>query len=266
MPARNEFHCCCAECVSLYGFDSNGQPIGKVFPASERIAHTHRVQAEAAAKLAEEREATTHTAAATVFAHTLADNGPNINAQPSRLWVSRSEYQGSAAFQTNSNEIPISAIIDGVRTLQALSPSTNVSGLLNRFQELAISPDRVQGDHRSPIPTHSSKSAQKKERNRATKKAHDILEGLEKRCQQYIDRVEQAGMNITRDDIGYIEAQVTSLYKGLENVKRNTESVMLRKNAVEKSLSGLHALIDRLRLQHPPMNNDPILYDTSKPL
>src|ERR1700761_8149800 len=106
MPARTTkatFHCFCASCILLGGVGPDNQPLGKLFPASQRVAHLARVRAEEEAEAQWQSSTTTNPrdaaviqeASSSIFALTLTDNGPDLNTQCSRLWTSRDEIQVS---------------------------------------------------------------------------------------------------------------------------------------------------------------------------
>jgi hypothetical protein len=255
MPARQlgKFRCCCIICTASCDTGPDGTPLGKLIPESQRIPHLARVKAETEAR----RQSDIQSAAASLFASTLIDDGPDLHAQPSRLWSSREEYQSSASTispktQTHSMDI----ILDSFQRLQSeVQDSTPLQSVSFPPESEALPYPVIQESTSST--SKPSKYLPKRELNKLTKSAHRILDHIEKRTRHWLLQIDVDTLADGEHDMAYIQT-------AFDNVKRDVPSVNARKATIGTSLAQLQSRLVELRRLNPSVDDKPLQFDSSK--
>lgn len=133
MPSRAQvFTCYCESCKETGPPGRDGEPLGVVFPISQRISHLARVKAERNARresLPTRPVASSITADITTAAlvDSMIDEIPSSKSQLSRLWSSRDDYQDKTYVSEISNTISgdiLDAMAESFGRL-AVEPSIN---------------------------------------------------------------------------------------------------------------------------------------------
>jgi hypothetical protein len=258
MPARQlgKFRCCCIICIASCETGSDGTPLGKLIPESQRISHLARVRAETEAR----RQSDIQNAAASLFASTLVDDGPDLHSQPSRLWSSRDEYQSSAStiFESPETEtLPIDIIMSGFQRLQSDVHSTPLQSISFPPESEALPYPEIQ-DSTASIPK-PAKHLERRELAKLTKSAHRILDHVEKRTRHWL-------LQINVDTLADGERDISLIQTAFDNVNRHVSSVNTRKAIIGASLAQLQSRVVELRRLNPSVDDKPLQFDSSKDL
>lgn len=240
MPKRDTtIRCVCTSCKDSGDLAADGSPLGKLIPATQRIAHQRRMQLEESTL--DSQETIIQDAVYSVIRDTLKPCGPNSDDQPSRLWVSRHDFQHEKALQQHpegSEDPPIDAILEGIQRLQISS---------NKPSSTPSTPSR-----------HASKS-EKSELNHRTQTAHKALDDIQARVASCIGKLSTAP---SQSVVAEVAAEVVQIQVSFDNVKRDVQSVNIRKHQLAES-------IIRLRkdfAKHQPENDNadhPLEYTSS---
>lgn len=135
MPSQTWCHC--PDCDQKGGLDEEGKPRGTAIPNRYYKAHTLRVERAEADRQAAERKqsALIDDAGAQLFTAALLDEGPDLDALPSKLWTSRADFQKLRApyitpiAQTDiSSTSSVDAIVEGVQRLMVSSEDFQKQG------------------------------------------------------------------------------------------------------------------------------------------
>jgi len=287
MPARNEtFVCTCQSCLLNGGRDANGIPIGISHPVAHREAHLVRVHAEAEARRASDDAAKVQAErnlvgdiTLNIFTSTLLDEGPNLESQPSRLWSSREEFQASRS-ASSPNPDTVEHLVDGILNvhLHAASAIDDTAGDIGQI-------DLVSENRPRAVRSNFESSETRREQNKHTHTAHQILNIIEKRartCASHLDDLESiltspataTDQTIPTSEhpplseveihsiLSAVEGELAKAVTALENVKRSVGSVDARKEAIAPNLEDLQARYAALRRAHPVVDNKPLEFDT----
>jgi hypothetical protein len=276
MPARpsGKFRCYCVICSASCETGPDGTPLGKFILESQRIPHLARAKAEI------QSQSDLQTAAASLFASTLVDDGPNPHAQSSRLWSSREGHQSSASrFSLQSETLPINTIIESFQRLQTSTPVQSVSESFFPPESQALPFNIVYPEIQDSTPSGSSqlpsvdimteartskrstKYLGKRELSKLTKTAHRILDHVEHRACNWFLQLPNITMAETladaEHDIGHIQTT-------FDNVKRDVQSVNVRKATIGHRLTQLQSRLVELRRLYPLVDDKPFQFDSSK--
>jgi len=100
MPSRTRvFTCFCETCKEAGPLGCDSEPLGVVFPISQRISHLARIKAERNARSESLPMRSVHSTAEITTAalvDSMIDDIPSSNSQLNRLWTSRDDYQDKA--------------------------------------------------------------------------------------------------------------------------------------------------------------------------
>jgi hypothetical protein len=259
MPSRKaEFHCVCKSCAATGGVDTIRQPLGCIIPLSQKHAHLARIKAE--------RDAVEHQAVHaqdtdiphTVFALTLADEGPEIETQPNRLWSSHLDDQESASIQLDLSDAAL--IADSiVRGMSRLPIVTSQPGhpVLEPYIFLVF----------APIPSSNSyeQCLTKREKNRRTVKSHKILTNLEIRSTACFEKLSATSSNnLDHKVLKCTDMELSILRSSLDKVTQCTESLDQRKQAIGEKLNQVEACLLEVWSCLPTLSHEPLCYNSGK--
>ena len=170
-----------------------------------------------------------------LFTLTITDDGPSSDALTSKLWHSRAEFQ-SASPSTNTisgsvKPVSFSDIADVLSHLKVSEPTrTSTESPISLRDHTAL--------HRPsspPVSIISGRRVAKNERHRATVKVLKIFANIEVCIQRCFWLLLDSSDNTTN----YISNEIDTLRRAIGDVKRNMESVKLRKKAVSDTLDKL---------------------------
>jgi hypothetical protein len=285
MPARpsGKFRCFCVICSASCGTGPDGTPLGKFILESQRIPHLARAKAEI------QIQSDIRNAAASLFASTLVDDGPNPHAQSSRLWSSREGHQSSASrLSLESETLPINTIIESFQRLQSSTPVQPVSGSFFPPESQALPFNTVYPEIQDSTPVQpvqsappsgssqlpsvdimteartskrSTKSLDKRELSKLTKSAHRTLDHVEHRTRHWFLHMTSITMAETLADA---EHDIGRIQTAFDNVKRDVQSVNARKATIGHSLTQLQSRLVELRRLYPFIDDKPLQFDSSK--
>jgi hypothetical protein len=238
MPKRDMNICCiCTTCKNSGDLAPDGSPLGKLIPASQRIAHQRRMQLEVEATLGTQ-ETVISDAIYLVMRDTLAPSDSNLDSQPSRLWTSRHDFQRETSLQQNPDALtcedpPVDAILEGIQRLQ-VSPNDS-------------SPD-------------SSRYTSKSEQHQRTRTAHKVLDHIEARIASSVVRL---SISPLRSVIAEVETEIVQIQVAFDNVKRNVQSVNTRKDRLGNSIIGLQKEFAKFQQENHVPDYNPLQYNSS---
>jgi hypothetical protein len=229
-----------------------------------------------------------------VLAATLADEGPNLDDQPSRLWCSRSEYQDTQPVDDNQ-ALHMPVLIESLRQLNVSSPASkdprsmqsgfsdnsppDISHLVESFQHLHTSDPHIdeppllsRGDpnhgqspvnHSDQRPTDERHRANgrsgARESNKATSKAHQIMDRITVRLQACIDTLVEP---VTQRSLAKAKTVHRQLWDSLQSCNRQVPSVIAKRADLERSIRELGSRIDMLHKDVPEDDCEPVYYNT----
>jgi hypothetical protein len=277
MPARpsGKFRCHCVICSASCETGSDGTPLGKLILESQRIPHLARAKAEI------QIQSDIQNAAASLFASTLVDDGPNPHSQSSRLWSSREGHQSSASrISLESETLPINTIIESFQRLQTSTPVQSVSGSFFPPESQALPFNTVYPEIQDTAPVQPVQSAPpsgssqlpsvdimteaktpKRELSKLTKSAHRTLDHVENRMRHWFLHMTNITMAETLADA---EHDIGGIQTAFDNVKRDVQSVNVRKATIGHSLTQLQSRLVELRRLYPFIDDKPLQFDSSK--
>jgi len=286
MPKRREdvFHCTCESCLLEGGHDSNGVPLGRTFPLSQREAHLVRVHAEAEARRQQTVQDIINSATSDLFVSTLLDKSPDLMEQPSRLWSSRNGFQSSKTISpTSAASLPVEAVVESLDRLGL------GAGVTLEAVDHALHPPKPTPLNQGSISISAKvddKRAQiieaRKERNKSTKTAHRQLDIAEERNQiasSKLDVLEswlkppsqeghqeqaQPQGSAVLSALADIEVELSRAQSSLDNIRRKVNSVDSRKAVISKNLGNLQARFMALRTAYPIVDDSPLEFNTGK--
>lgn len=271
MPSRPRvFTCYCESCKEDGPLGLDGEPLGLVFPISQRISHLARVKAERSARRESVPTRPVHSSTtAEITAAALVDSMieiPNSKPQSSRLWASRDDYQdrtyGSEIFNTISGDV-LDAMAESFARL-AVDPSIN--DLVGPMEGLSVFPaPGVNSVIPLPPPnggsstTRPSRRETKRERSAYTKKAHLVLNHVERGARSCLTALSNVKSNA---ELVLTERDITLLRHSFDTVTRKVPSVDARKQTLGRLLSQVDLTFQELQAAFPAIAVGPIVYDT----
>ena len=288
MPARPSRKFCCY-CIICSETGPDGTPVGKMILESQRTAHLARAKAEIEAR----RQSDIQKAAASLFASTLVDDGPNPHAQSSRLLSSHEGHQSFAPTTSPESEtLSLNTIIESFQRLQfEVQDSTLVQSITQSFfpsESEALPFNTVYPEIQDSTPVQPAllsgfsslpsvdmeeastlncsakrlqKRVQKRERSKLTIIAHCTLDHVENQMHHCSLRL----ANITlADTMADIEHDIGRIQTAFSSVKRDVQSVNARKVAIGDSLTQLQTRLVDLRRLYPIIDDKPLQFDSGK--
>jgi hypothetical protein len=172
MPPR-DFTCYCKECTKVGGLDTiTGKARGVTMPTSARVAHLKRVKEARQQAIEQEVQSVT----ASVMALALTDEGPDMDSQPNRLFVSRQEYQSSVRAPALSTDAAVEAIAQSLQRLHVDA------------KNLPMLTDDVNSNVSNTLPSQEHAPSSKMEQNHKTQVAKQRLDVVESRIHQLSSR------------------------------------------------------------------------------
>lgn len=286
MPARtpSKFCCFCVLCLASCATGPDGNPLGNLIPESQRVPHLAHAKAETEAQRLSQ-ESDLQKAAASLFASTLVDDGPNLHTQPSRLWTSREGYQSSASRTVPDSEGPrINTIIESFQRLQCkVQDSTPVQSvsqscfpsdfealpfdtIIEDLQHLELGDQRSMPAQPNVDTTEASTSMRstqrlsKRERRHDTMSAHRILDSVEKQTSNWL--LELANVVSTADSLVDAESDVGRIQAVFDRVTRDVSTIKDRKTTIGLKLSQLQSRLVELRRSHPHADDKPLQFNS----
>ena len=229
MPKRETsyFHCRCVICG----------PLGNRIPLTHQVAHLARCQVEEILSQPPQSQSEDTDLASQVAGLTIADDGIDVNCQPSGLSCSRSDYQQAAEVtrlnlttQTSPDIIPLHAV-------ESIAP-------------IPCSP---------PLPMLDPRS-NKKERRRQTTKALSLLRNIRSGLNSCLDSLSGP---VTSFKLKVAEGQLAALRLSFEAVTRKVDSVLASKAEIVPLFTTIESRIEDIQSSMPE-DKCPLEYDSSK--
>jgi len=266
MPKREQtFRCFCESCqAGPRGLD--GEPLGVVFPVSQRVSHLARVKAEHEALLAPSPTTSPLSVdpSASVFAHAIIDDGRPLNSQANRLWSSRSDYQKSGSLSSSPPDISEDCVGAIVECIERLTLSTSLTDVVDQTERMAdIEPTSSlpsAGPSASEVPLSAGRREKKRERNHYTRKAHCTLDHVERGINSCLDRLILVNSNT---ELKVLESEFALLRQAFEGVTRRVPSVDARRAAIRQILLEVETKMQGVQASYPSISDGPLIYDTS---
>lgn len=231
-----------------------------------------------------QREAQLEEEGSHMLALTFTDEGPDVESEHNRLWMSHEDFQEinhGSAFRSEPPTLPVDTIFEGASRLR--HPPTNASqppfpatavppsfssttpeppsslSLLNGFEQLSLN-ENVPILPPSPSNDRDTCRLQKKEDNRHTKRAMEILDAIASEADTSWAR-RASDCIPTNGELSEMESTVARLRSAFERVTRITPSLLDRKRAVLESLNRLEAYTLEWRLVVPNDTPGPVKYN-----
>ena len=258
MPSRKAgFQCLCESCVATSGIDAAGNPLGRIFPPSQKHAHLARIKAERDGVKIRAVHVQDTGVPDRVFALTLMDEGPNMETQPSKLWTSRAEYQDDS---TTQPVFPEASLI-----------ADSIAESMNRLPLGINEPRHPSPESHDIFPTSDFSSPNsyewrlaKREKNRRTVKSHKVLTNLELRICACFEKLSSDSLSL--EMLNSVDSESSLLRSSLEKVTRRTESLDSHKQTIWEKLNQLHVLLLEMRSKVPTLDNEALHYNSGKHL
>jgi hypothetical protein len=267
MASVSQTWCHCSECDQKGGLDAEGKPKGTAFATRLYKAHALRVKRAEADRLAAEQaqSALVDDASTQLFTAALLDDGPDLDALPSKLWTSRAEFQQQRApyitptTQTDiSSTSSIDAIADGVRRLMVSSddpaacpdPVDAIAQGVHRLTvssddpplrldsvdaDTALPPDGRSPAHDTPRPRRPGMS--KKDRSQYTINTLAILELVRAelhKCKQQLSCTPSLGVKEAR-------TAISNARRTIERTTRSTADIDKLKKELVDTINNIEA-------------------------
>jgi hypothetical protein len=197
-------------------------------------------------------------AAARTFAFTVIDEGPDLNNHPSKLWTSRAEFQLASSHSQNipasSTPIPMEDIIEGINRLTLVpsdpapsqtpatysdSPSPVPQSHDQRLPTLILQshdqrlPTPIPQSHDQRLPTTIPTPLSKKERNRRTTRAMEVLDSIDSTI---TTALAQLSHSPSKEVLKEAITTLSRLHKAIDGVTRRTPRLDQRKSEVSARL------------------------------
>jgi hypothetical protein len=222
-----------------------------------------------------------------MLAVTLSDDGPHVNKQPSKLWLSREEFQASrpqvALQRVSLEEIQrgISSIVNQPAANAVPSPTSDMPTSLS-LAVPSTTTDTGKSADRSPPSTLVSPSSRPstgptihptRPPKAWLKKALDVIDAIEKQTQETETLLKTASRNLETQDASQVAKmrsildaaaqQVSSAGLSLKTIQRKEMEVAARKEALLERLKACDDRITLLGAALPPSSQTgPVQIDT----
>lgn len=253
MPAARATlkRCTCAECTV-------NNPKGLLFDSRALTLHLQRVRSEQSRPVDgfphlsgplgsdpshSGRSSRCEEICGRVFALTITDDGPDQTSSSSKLWNTREEFQSKCSstplVDGSTRSLSVSDIADtlGRLTLPDQTPTPPESqfdqstDIYAAFGDLSISPASIVGGRRVAMT--------KKERNSTSLRALQRLTNIQSRAQRCLRLLLDSSDCATELSI----MDVATLRQATENIKRDTEAINSRKEAIHDLLTEIEQVI-----------------------
>jgi hypothetical protein len=268
MPSRIQvFTCYCESCKETGPLSCDGEPLGVVFPVSQRIPHLARVKAERNARRESLPAQPVHSSTtAEIMTGALVDSiiDETVSSK-SRLWMSRDEYQDNNDVSGMANTISGNVVDEMADAFGRLTMEPLIDDLTDSMEKISLSPP-CDVNSASPNHTPSSRTSTstnregKRERNKYTKKAHLILDHVEHGAVSCLETLARVGSSA---ELVSVESELSLLRRSFDNVTRKVSSVDARKKTVGHLLSQVELKVQELETMYPASIVGPVVYDTS---
>jgi hypothetical protein len=229
MPKRETsyFHCRCVICG----------PLGNRIPLTHQVAHLARCQVEETSSQPPRSQSEDTDLASKVAGLTIADDGIDVNCQPSRLSCSRSEYQQAAEVTRLNLTTQITPDIIPLHAMESTAP-------IPCLPRLPLLDPRLT----------------KKERRRQTTKALSILRNIRSSLNSCLDSLLGP---VTSFNLKVAEGQLATLRLSFEAVTRRVDSVLASKAEIAPLFATIESRIVDIQSSMPE-DKCPLEYDSSK--
>jgi hypothetical protein len=170
MPSRAQvFTCYCESCREAGPLGRDGEPLGVVFPISQRISHLARIKAERDARCGSlpTRPVYTYTTAEITTAaliDSMIDETPGSTSQLSRLWTSRDDYQDKTCVSEISNTISGDVLDAMAESFGRLAVNPSINDIIGPMEGLSVCPAPGVSPE-SPLPPPNAGSSTTKSSN-----------------------------------------------------------------------------------------------------
>ena len=235
MPSRTQvFTCYCESCKEAGPLGCDGEPLGVVFPISQRTSHLARIKAERDIRKESLPTYPVHSSTqAEITTTALVDSMTELSSsksEVSRFWASRNDYQDHHYVSESANTISasiIDTIAEGFGRL-ALEPSIN--DLIGPVEQISLTPGinsstpHPLSNFSPPTPKSSTSTRRetKRERNAYTKKAHLTLNHVENSAHSCLKALAHVKSNA---ELVPIEGEIALLRQAFDGVTREVPSV-----------------------------------------
>ena len=270
MPSRPQvFTCYCESCKETGPLSCDGEPLGVVFPISQRIPHLSRVKAERNAH----RESlpaqpihssTTAEIMTAALVDSIVDETPSSK---SRLWMSRDDYQDNNNVSGMANTVSGNVVDEMAEIFGRLAMEPLIDSLTGSMEKISLFPppgvNSASSNHtRSSItrPSTSTRREAKRERNTYTKKAHLILDHVEHGALSCLEALAYVGSSA---ELVPVESEIALLRRSFDSVTRRVSSIDARKETLRQLLSQVDLKVQELETTYPAITVGPVVYDTS---
>jgi hypothetical protein len=202
--------------------------------------------------------------AARIFATALLDPGPDLNSQPSKLWMSRSDFQHDRT-DDEAPVLPLDSVVEGFCRLHTesdpshtpLAPASTQVPLVDVPFETPCHVDNqiaVQTQGSMPISTRATKL------DRRSKKHLDLLHNMRQRIALALQTLHLPSEKTLSD----AERELGIIRQALEKVNRRNHTVLEQKKAVYNDLEVLAQQVTQLRQDDFPKTSNPVLFNSSE--
>ena len=193
----------------------------------------------------------TNDLVAHLFALTLTDDGPDPKNRANKLWESCVAYQdsgpGRCVVASAPNPLNVSDITESLGRLTLESP--------------APYPGPSEGPH-LPVDndsnTHLGHNPTKKDTNRHSTKALELITNIENRCQKCF----RLSLDPSSSSLTTLREELVFLHGALDDIKHNTATVRLRKAEVVMALDRLEQELHSCTPPSAPLA--PLKFDTGE--
>jgi hypothetical protein len=292
MPSRSvPVYCICPECCRTSG------PKGVLFNSTgSRAAHRARTQLEQDSKQTpacvrletpESAQESIHNAKARVFAATLLGSGSKIDVLPSKLWMSRDEFQrhrdDAYDFPNPSSVSPVDGIIESLSRLSLGNASLSSSPLPTKpsnSHPSTLAVDTIVGSSAHPLPAASNTYPSNAptsplDPSRSWQTLHN--RPIRKQCrkdtrsltylynmQQRIRSAIEILSNPSHETLCKIESEINYICSALKKITRGSADVQKEKKAVVQALMELDARVVEWRIAMPDPRKTAMVFDSSR--
>ena len=194
--------------------------------------------------------------AARIFATALLDPGPDLDSQPSKLWMSRSDFQHDRTDDA-APVLPLDSVVEGFCRLNTESdpshtPLAPVSTQVPLVDVPFETPCHV--DSSMPISTRATKL------DRRSKKHLDLLRNMRQRIAIALQTLRLPSEKTLSD----AERELGLIRQAVEKINRRDHTVLEQKKPVYNDLEVLAQQVTQLRQDDFPKTSNPVLFNSSE--
>jgi len=260
--------CHCLTCDAEGRLLPNGQPQGRTFRLPRHYkAHVLHISREDSDRgvVAPPQSVGIEEASSTMFTATLLDDGPDLDALPSKLWTSRATFQNERAphisptVQTDpSSPVSIDTVISGIRRMMISSnapPSgTNTDDVADQFSALTLADD-AHLSSTSVVTGHGHPETSKKDHSQHTVNTLAILRSVHHELQHCSEAL--STMSPTSETLKCTRETLAQARRSIQKIRRSTADITaLKQQVVEQinTIAGRLIELDSLSSQVGPID------------